>query len=518
MRNSSVGILLRALAGAALVLALGARIAAAFELPPDSLLRVGGRFEYRIETAGTNAPFPWNYSSRSAGDFSRLMLDLLAGNRRFGELYLKGAAKWRSPRAGGGPQFEFEQGDYFWRYVGARRDFGVRLFANERRYFTGELSTPLLVDGVVTSTGAQIYRRYVVPDPDDQFGLRHDGTAGDVRWTALGAALGERWNEADKFYFLRAGWFGSYVQASAAYYNSSPAPDTLDNHAVVKGELSAGYRRFGLVLSYEQSGFEDSAFFIPSGDSDGVGPGPYEDNGRLSGLDAGAVYIEARMRRQRIGDTGLWSLVYRQRSAGDAFVDPFGLHPGGVNRQLAGLYYAALKKAIDARFEYRRQERTRFDDKALDRFEGMVRAQLANGAEAYLRGAYGEADDELGVSHRGGFVHAAVRRNGSKITTGLHVMLADRDNTPLDGRFGVEARLNFTAAVSLYGRLIASQSVASSDAVFIRLDMRPTDWAFAAVGYGRYYIGDQPYMLEDPDIGRRGETESVWFIRLRGDF
>jgi hypothetical protein len=41
---------------------------------------------------------------------------------------------------------------------------------------------------------------------------------------------------------------------------------------------------------------------------------------------------------------------------------------------------------------------------------------------------------------------------------------------------------------------------------------------FAAVGYGRFYTGDQPYMLEDPDIGRRGETDSVWFIRLRGDF
>jgi len=499
--------------------AMGAPAAAAFELPPDSLLRVGGRFEYRMETAAVNSPFPWNYASRGAGDMGRLMLDLLAGYRSYGQLYLKGEARWNLPRENRAPEFRFAQGDYFWRYRRARRDFGVRLFANERRYFTGELSTPLLVDGVVTATGEFVWPLQPVTSPDDQFGLRHDGTAGDAAWTALGAVLGDRWSEADKFYFLRAGWFGSYVQASAAYYNSAPATDTLQNHAVVKGELSGGYRQFGAVVSYEQSGFEDRAFFIPSGSGDDdAGSGPYDDSDRLSGLDAAAVYAELRVRRLRVADTGLWSLKLRQRAAGDAFVDPLGLQRGGLDSRLAGLYYAALKKAIDARVEYKSQKQTRYDDKEWSRFEGMVRAQLVNGAETYLRGGYGETEDELGFTSEAGFVHAAWRRNGRKITTGLHVMVLDGSGRPLEERFGIEARFNFTAAVSFYGRVIASENVTSSDAVFLRLDMRPTDWVFAAVGYGRHYVGDQPYMLEDPDIGRRGEAESVWFIRLRGDF
>lgn len=224
------------------------------------------------------------------------------------------------------------------------------------------------------------------------------------------------------------------------------------------------------------------------------------------------------MRRLAIRNAGLWSLVYRQRWAGDAYADLAGLQRGGLDSRLAALFWAAKQKAIDARIQYTSWERTRFDDKKLERFDGMVRAQLANGAETYLRGGYGELDDELGQTDKGGFVHAAFRRNGRKITTGIHGMLLDRDGTPLVESLGLEATLNFTAAVSLYGRLIASEDVASRDAVFIRLDVRPTEWVFAAFGYGRHYIGDQPYILEDPDIGRRGGPESVWFIRLRGDF
>lgn len=519
MHSVRTGIRVRVLFGAALALAAGAPAAGAFDLPPDSLLRAGGRFEYRLEAAAVNSPFPWNYASRGVNDGSRLMLDLLAGHPRYGRLYLKGEARWRRPRENRGPDFRLAQGDYFWRAADSRPglDLDLRVFANERRYFTGELSTPLLVDGVITGTGERVGPRQLVTAPDDQFGLRHDGSAGELGWTALGAVLGENLDDADKFYFLRAGWFGDYVQASAAYYHHSPAPDTLRNHAILKGELSAGYRHFGAVVSYEHSGFEDRSLFVPSGDDD-LGPGPYDDSDRLSGLDAGAVYAELRVRRLPIQNTGYWSLILRQRAAGDAFVEPFRLGQGGLDSRLAGLYYAARSRAIDARVEYKSRERTRFDDKERRRFEGMARALLANGAEAYVRGGYGETDGELGITESDGFVHAAVRRNGRKITTGLHGMVLDREGRPLDQRFGVEARFNFTATVSLYGRVIAADDVASRDAVFVRLDLRPTSWVFAAVGYGRSYVGDQPYMLEDPDIGRRGETESVWFIRLRGDF
>jgi hypothetical protein len=507
MRRGSIGVITRTLLLAMAVSAACASVAGAFDMPADSLLRVGGRFEYRIETAGQSAPFPWNYSSRSVVDRSRLMLDLFSGRERYGWLYLKGAAEWSAARASGEIDFLFEQGDYYWRLVRKRSEFEVRLFANERRYFTHELSTPLLEDDVVTSF-------------DDQFGIRHDGSAGNAAWTALGAVLGDEWSRADKFYFLRGGWFGRYAQASAAYTRSTPAPDTLDHHAIIKGEVSASYRQFGAVASYAYSGFGKDGFFVPGGDGDGDGGGswPYPDGTAPGGNENAALFAELRVLRFPIAGTGLYSLVYQHSENGDAWVDRLGGQPGGARERLLGLYYAALKKAIDVRLEYIGRDRTRFDDKSADRFEGMARAQLVNGAETYLRGGYGDYRDETGRTGESGFVHAAWRRNGRKITSGVHVMLLDRTNAEMEERFGVEARFNFTASVSLYGRLIASQQVASRDAVFLRLDMRPTEWMFAAVGYGRYYIGDEPYMLEDPDIGRRGETESVWFIRVRGDF
>lgn len=72
--------------------------------------------------------------------------------------------------------------------------------------------------------------------------------------------------------------------------------------------------------------------------------------------------------------------------------------------------------------------------------------------------------------------------------------------------------------MSIYGRVIANEEAASSDAVFCRLELRPVDYVFATIGYGRSYIGDGPYVVEDLDVGPSGATESVYTITIRGDF
>ena len=119
---------------------------------------------------------------------------------------------------------------------------------------------------------------------------------------------------------------------------------------------------------------------------------------------------------------------------------------------------------------------------------------------------------------RENFVHGAVKRHGSKIYSSVHAMFRDLSDGPSDLRFGVEARFNLTAIFSLYGRVIASERVTAGDAVYWRFEVWPTDYIFATFGYGRRYIGDDPFLLEDPDVGRRTTAESVYFVTVRGDF
>ena len=41
---------------------------------------------------------------------------------------------------------------------------------------------------------------------------------------------------------------------------------------------------------------------------------------------------------------------------------------------------------------------------------------------------------------------------------------------------------------------------------------------FVTIAYGRSYIGDAPYLLEDDDIGATGNAEGVYTFAVRGDF
>jgi hypothetical protein len=315
--RSRLSIFAYAFVTAAAVGAAFAPSSSAFDMPPDSTLRVGGRLDYQLESAWQSKPFSWNYASRAVNDRSRLMLDLFADGKRYGGLYLKGTALWNQPRTDiGSVRFQFAQGDYFWRYApaDAERMFQVRLFANERRYFTAELSAPILDDDIIL-----LY--------DDQFALRHDGEAGDVRWTALAAVLGDTWKNTEKFYYLRAGWFGDRVQVSAAYRNDAPAADSLQNHAILKGEVSAAFPYVGAVFSYEQSGFDDRAMFLPSGDDDGTA-GYYPDSDSPLPKTS-AMFAELRAADVPVMNTGLWNFVYRYRMLGDDYVNNLAtLYPG----------------------------------------------------------------------------------------------------------------------------------------------------------------------------------------------
>jgi hypothetical protein len=499
------------------LLAVGSQSARAFDVPPDSIVRVGGRLDYRLEAAREAAPFPWNYSSRGVADMSRFMFELGVGGRRYGELYLKAAAEWNAPRTeSGAVGLGFEQGDYLWRRerpglagpaAPAARSFEFRLFANERRYFTGELSNALLDDDVVSRE-------------DHHFGLRHDGRSGSVQWTALGAMLGNRWEEADGLLYLRGARSGRRIGFSVAYLAESTGRDSIENSAVVKAELSAAYKRFSAILSWEQSGVSDQAIFLPSGSFDW----DRFDGDNLSSAisDGAAASAELRLFRVPMRDWGHWSLVYRYQTVGSDYANELGALRRAEVSSTSGLYFSARTVSVDGRIVYSDRERFRIDDHESECLEASVRALLVDATEVFLRtAAVRVRDGELPEATRE-FVHAAVRREGSKVRSGVHMMLANvEDGTlrqRLEERFGVEAKLNLTAQVSLYGRLITGQSISSGEAIYWRFELRPVAHVFATIGYGRDWIGDGPYLLEDADSARIGESEAVYFVTVRGDF
>ncbi len=499
------------------LLALAPQSARAFDVPPDSIVRVGGRLDYRIEVARGAAPFPWDYSSRGVADMSRLMFDLGAGGRRYGELYLKVAAAWNAPRTDAGEVgLGFEQGDYLWRrgHPGAAalaepaaRAYEFRLFANERRYFTGELSNALLDDDVVSRE-------------DHHYGLRHDGRAGSVQWSALGAMLGDRWEEADRLLYLRGARSGRHIGLSVAYLAESTDRDSIENAAVVKAELSAAYKRFSAILSWEQSGVSDEAVFLPSGSFDW----DRFDGDNLSSAipDGAAASAELRLFRVPMRDWGHWSLVYRYQTVGSDYTNELGAFRRAEVSSSSGLYFSARTVSVDGRIVYSDRERFRIDDHESERLEASIRALLVDATEVFLRAAAVRVRDGELPEARREFVHAAVRRDGSKVRSGVHMMLADVEDGTLrqrvEERFGVEAKLNLTAQVSLYGRLITGQSISSGEAMYWRFELRPVAHVFATMGYGRDWIGDGPYLLEDADSARIGESEAIYFVTVRGDF
>jgi hypothetical protein len=67
-------------------------------------------------------------------------------------------------------------------------------------------------------------------------------------------------------------------------------------------------------------------------------------------------------------------------------------------------------------------------------------------------------------------------------------------------------------------RFILAHDYAASQAAFARLEFRPSERIYAAVGYGEPGIGDDPFVLEDRQIGLMRAGSSRYTILVRGDF
>lgn len=490
----------------AAVLALAVPAAAA-GMRSDVFFDPAGRAEYGLTAEKHSAQFPWNASSRSLQDKTRLMLDARAGVKNYGALYVKGAAVWADP---GSPVFELEQGDYFWIPAASDSAYAIRIFANERRYFTGELSEPVLDDDAVVRRGPGIPK-------STSYGGRLDGTwSRGYHGSVLGSVLGSNWEQARKMYFLRFGVAGRNIQASAAYVFNSDYPDSLDNHAIIKGELTGFYRKLSVIVSFEQSAFDHRAFFLPSGrfDFDGL-----VGNNFSSALPAGAAaFTELRLTDLQFRDLGYVTFAHSYHARGSDHVNSLGPRGRESVSRSSGLYFAARDVAIDGRLVYTKSAWREFGIKKRERVEADVQGFLKNGSEVVLRGASVRTAYVIPVEETDNFVHAAYKRAGNKVSSGFHVMAKDINGRDFDRRFAAEARFNWTTELAFYCRLVTIDEYTSHDALYCRLELRPSEHVFATFAWGRDYIGDGPFVLEDPDVEMTGDTDPVYTITLRGDF
>jgi hypothetical protein len=492
---------IRSIVAAFLACALPAT-AAAFDLPRGVVIH--GRLETVVDVDEASTPFPFNHASHSPLAQTRFMASVETGNDRYGHLFLKGVGHWATSDVSTGvTSFEADQGDYLWKRSGPV-EVSVRAFGNERRYFT-----PSVGPAVVDDDRVALF--------ENHGGVRVDGSRGEnLSWSALGAALDDGGDDRLGLGYAALRWRGARIQGTFSYLADEQPFDTLAHHSVFKGEVVGFYRNATVVVSYEHSGFDDDVWFLPGGRFDWDG---YVGSNFAESLPAaGAAFAELRVCDLPVRNWAGVDFVYRYRAVGPDFVNRLAeATPAEVSNE-TGLFFRHRRHALDGRLVYKKRVRSTFLSRSAERLEGQARALLKNGSEVYLRAAVGHRDEPDGRRRNDNFIHAALQRSLRRVEAGVHAMVVDIDDGEFDRRFAVEARINWSASVSIYGRLIANEEAASNDAVFCRLELRPAKHVFATIGYGRRYIGDGPYVVEDLDVGPTGNTESVYTFSVRGDF
>ena len=483
-----------AIAGACLAAVLSSAAAqAAVSVRAPVAVAVRARLDVHlvaVETAGR-----WTATSRSPSDPSRFMADLTAGEARTGTLYLKGVSIWRdADDALGRVAFRFGQGDYHKRFgLADSAAVEARVFADERRYFTAELGTALVDDD--EAAGFE-HRR----------GVRLDANGRDARaiyWiSALDDGASTRLNQ-----YASGRYAGRPLFAALGYLHDSP--DAGEDRAIAKGELAGYFRSATAIVSYEQSGFGSGAF-LPSGSWDDFDAGDYA----RAAPDNSATFAEVRTRRTRVGDDHLFDASYRYGAVGSAYVnDLAALAPGTVSNA-AWLNWAHRRYALDARLALRREVAWGRLEQTRQGAELTSRARLRNNAELLVRG--GAARDERAGEEEDtrGFVHGAFTRELAGFLGGAHLMV-DEIGGDATTSAGAEARVNWSATSAVYARWMVRDG--AGDAVFLRLEFRPTRRTWVTFAYGRDHAGDDAWFLEDRDVPPSQPAGDRFSFSVRGD-
>ncbi len=467
-------------------------------------LTVGARFEYRMQVDRDAAAFPWNTTSGSARDRTRLMLDLSALDTGYGSLYIKGAAlRDGSADNGADARFRFEQADYLW-VRADRRGYAVRLFANQRRLFVNDMIAPLIDDDRIS-------------DAVDNRGLRFDGHVDErVSVSVLYSRLGNDFDEARGIAYLRGMYAARLAVLSASYLFDDPGVFGGRNHALFKTELSSAYKSIYGVVSYQQSAFKDESLFFPGGSFhfdrfDG-------DNFSAVLPQGSSLVAEARLGGISLRDQVTARLVYRYTATGSEFVNDLGQPGGSRIGHTAAAYFRSRRVSLDGRLRYRNHVRVRLESEEQESWEAAVWGMLRSGVEFFVRGAVGEVKDQFGFDSESNFIHLAVHHRMKKMRSGAHVMWKDLDTIFSERRFGWDGKLAFSPDWGLHWRFTVARGTRVREVLFSRLEYRPNNRVYATFGYGRDFLGDAPYLLEDDDLSLSNPRSAVYTIAVRGDF
>jgi hypothetical protein len=454
---------------------------------------VRARLDIRLVADETAVP-AWNLASRSPADSSRFMADATVGGERSGRFYLKGVAAWnQTDDALGRVAFRLAQGEYHyaWRDT-SRTVIELCAFGDERRFFTGELGTPVVGDDQVERFAHRL-------------GVRFEGSRRDLGAMYLAAAL----DEGPSSRVLQLGtarYAGPHAFASLSYLHN--APEQGDDHAIAKAEAAACMRWATAVVSYEQSGF-GSGLFLPSASWEA-----FDSGYRAAAPDNSATFAELRANRIAAGADGWITATLHYDLAGSEYVDDLSSRRPGTVARAAWLDWAHRRYALDARLALRDQTRFEFLESSRRSLELSAHAFLRDNASVLVRA--GVARDDADGGEDAGLVHVGYGRGLQRFSGRVDAMV-DRIGVESVASAGVEGRVNWSATSALYLRWIVRDAPPWTQAVYARLEFRPTRRTWLAVGYGRAAVGDDPYFLEDHDWAPAPDGDGVLTFSVRGD-
>jgi len=479
---------------------------AAVSLPALDPVRFGGRFTYDVQLDEDSRPFPWNSATHSAQDRTRLMLEAAALDTKIGSFYLKGAALWSSidDPTQSQKRFFLEQGDYLWSQMREHFSYSARAFANERRFFTYDAIAPLLNDDIAGETGANR-------------GLRFDTRIRDAyEFSVLHSMLGDDTNKSRNITWLRGLYDGRALGLSVSYLYDDLGFDATKNHAVIKAELTSGFRRVFFMLSYLQSGLEDATWFMPNGswNFDALGSGNFSDI-----LPAnGAAFAELRIAPIHLASAGHMRFIWRYRAMREHFVNDLGISgPPEIGHTVAAYYWARTIE-LNARLAYHHSVRSVLENETRDWVEGGAWGRLRNGTDFFARGGIGEVEDSFEVEPQRNFLHLAAHHRLKRMFGGAHIMWKNTGTLYSDLRIAIDGKVVLTPNWAVDWRLLATQDFDVGQSVFIRLEYRPNQRLYTTLGVGRNYFGDDTFLLEDVDIDLSRMNPALVYISVRGDF
>jgi len=461
---------------------------------------IGGRFQYVTALADESVPFPWNTTTQSSRDLTRLMLDLGAGTR-YGSVYLKGSAVWNRTRPSQyRKRFLFDQGDYLFADSLQNLDLALRLFANERRFITYDMMAPLLLDDLVANG-------------QDNLGIRADTRVRrGLGITALYCSLGDRRERLRDIGYIKTDYTGRPAIVSASYLVDHPGGVVRENRATFKVETAASFKQVYGIVTYEQTGVSESDVFLPGGGANSAGGGL-----RSSLPKNGALFAEIRLTSVQVPKAGRLKLVYDYASIGDEFYNDLGLARGAQETNRLAGFFTASTVDLNVRLWYARSRRFAVEEKKSDRWHAALWGRFANGMDFNVRGELLDTRTQE-YEDEGNFINVGVEKQVNKFRSGVHVMWKDIDTIYSDTRFAWDGKLALSPNWGLYWRFILSESFDVGQTLFTRLAYRPNDRIWVVFAYGREVIGDGPFVLEDQDVELSRFGSAQYTILLRGDF